>query len=345
MNKLKKFRIKIGFLLSCLIFCFLQIPLYAEENAETNVSSPVTIIDMGMKPAVKMQESTLDYENPYNTYETLKVPTQITKQGDYYFIVDCYHNQVIYTKNMGIPLKQWKVMTNDVTLPHAIASDGNFYLVADTEKNRILVFEWKNGRFQNTQRLDDIGIRPHYIQYDKETDSFFVWSSMTGDMYILNKAPDTETLCIREVRHIKELGNYYVRSFTIDGNQIIFPSGTNRYMMIVNKNTFEVLGRYPVTSEISGMAYVLPIGSYYYMTVSCDANANQDAATFIRTNDLNGLAQGKYEVMYQYVSNKGIPYYIDHFNDAFYMTNSGVSNNIWRFQVLNDQITGVNAMY
>ena len=126
MKKIKKFRIKIGFLLACLIFSFLQIPLYAEENTRTTDSSSVTIIDMGMKPAVTMQVSTLEYENPYNTYEALKVPTQITKQGDYYFIVDCYHNQVIYTKNMGIPLKEWKVMTNDVTLPHAIASDGNF---------------------------------------------------------------------------------------------------------------------------------------------------------------------------------------------------------------------------
>lgn len=345
MKRIKKLRIKIGVLLGCMIFSFLQIPLYAEENTKATVSSSVTMIDMGMKPAVKMQVSTLEYENPYNTYEVLKVPTQITRQGDYYFIVDCYHNQVIYTKNMGIPLKEWKVMTNDVTLPHSIASDGNFYLVADTEKNRILVFEWKNGRFQNTQRLDDIGNRPHYIQYDKETDSFFVWSSMTGDMYILNKAPDTGILCIREVRHIKELGNYYVRSFTIVGNQVIFPSGTNRYMIMVDKNTFEVIGRYPVTSEISGMAYVLPIGGYYYMTVACDAYANQDAATFIRTNDLNSLAEGKYEVIYQYVSNKGIPYYIDYFNDAFYMTNSGVSKNIWWFQVLNDQITGVNAIY
>ena len=37
-----------------------------------------------------------------NPYATLNVPTDITKIGDLYFIVDCYHNQIIY----HVPLLQ-----------------------------------------------------------------------------------------------------------------------------------------------------------------------------------------------------------------------------------------------
>jgi len=358
---IKKFQPKIfsaitGLLLVCVMCSFFSMPLHAEENANGTwimtadnkrafVTGTSSIIDMGMQPASRVKVDAMSYGNPNNSYRTLKVPTQVTRQGNYYFIVDCYHNQVLYSKSMGLGLGEWKVMTKDVTLPHSIASDGNLYLVTDTEANRVLVFEMKNGRFQNTQVLENIGIRPHYIQYDSATDSFFAWSSMTGDMYILNKAPDTGIVCIREIRHVNELGNYYVRSFTMVGNQIIFPSGTNRYMVVVDKNTFEVMGRYPVTPEIAGMAYVLPIQNYYYMTVACDAVADQGAATFIRTTDLNSLASGQYEVIYNYVGNAGIPYYIDYFNDAFYMTNAGTTKNIWRFQVQDNQMKGLTAMY
>ena len=75
-----------------------------------------------------------DYETiPTNPNGSLSVPTYITKLDDQYFIVDCYHNQVIYHDNLTDPLYLWKVMTNDLSMGHTIASDGNVYLIDDTE--------------------------------------------------------------------------------------------------------------------------------------------------------------------------------------------------------------------
>ena len=83
-----------------------------------------------------------DYETiPTNPNGSLSVPTYITRLDDQYFIVDCYHNQVIYHDNLTDPLYLWKVMTNDLSMGHTIASDGNVYLIDDTENNRILIME------------------------------------------------------------------------------------------------------------------------------------------------------------------------------------------------------------
>ena len=320
----------------------------SEEIQERAVAleTPTSIVyDMGMLPAEKLPVSELVYENPTNPYSELKTPAQIKRLGDDYFIVDCYHNQVIYSRKLETPLKQWKVMTNDVNLPHSIDTDGKVYLVADTENHRVLVFEWKNGRFQNTQCIENIGERPHYIEYDEQTQSFFVWSSMTGEMYILKRELVTGIVCIQEIRQIKELADFYVRSFTLAGEAILFPSGDNGYMLIADKTTFEVKGRFPVTEEIAGMAFVEPIGNYFYITVSTDLSYNQNRATMIRTKDINSLAIGEYEEIYSKFSTKGVPYYVDSINGLYYVTNHGSGKSILRFGVEEDEMCFVGHLY
>ena len=55
--------------------------------------------------AVRLPVSDISYENPVNPYDRLKVPAQIVRIGDWYFITDCYHNQVLYTAGMGTAVK------------------------------------------------------------------------------------------------------------------------------------------------------------------------------------------------------------------------------------------------
>ncbi len=295
--------------------------------------------------AVRLTVSDISYENPVNPYDRLKVPAQIVRIGDWYFITDCYHNQVLYTAGMGTAVKDWKVMATDVEQPHGIAGDGQVYLVLDTENDRVLVFEWKKGRFQNTQRLDGMGRRPHYIVYDEPTESFFIWSSLTGEMYIVKKEPESGVMYLAEIRKIKELDGFYVRSFTIMGDQILFPSGNNCYITLADKHTLEVQARFPVTGEVSGMACIIPAGGYFYMTVSSDLNYNQNAATMIRSSNLLLMAQGIYENVYSAFPEKGIPYYINHMNGAYYMTSAGTRHTVWRFQVTDEGIQDVRAIY
>ena len=80
-----------------------------------------------------------------NAYTDLSIPTQITRVGDTYFIVDCYHDQVIYNDDLDTPISGWKVMTDEMSRGHTLASDGTVYMLDDTENERIMVFERSGG--------------------------------------------------------------------------------------------------------------------------------------------------------------------------------------------------------
>ena len=285
--------------------------------------------------------------NP-NTY--LKVPTYITKLKDTYFIVDCYNNQVIYNDNLTDPVYAWHVMTSDVTMPHSLASDGQVYLIDDTESNRILVMEEgqsENGElcFVPTQEFSNIGVRPHYIIYHAPTDTFYAWSSESGEMFLFRRPKDDSRMYLTEVRSIPSLAGIYVRSFTIIDDNIYFVSG-NSTIIEAKLSTFEIKKEYPVPNELAGMVQLTPIEDYYYITISTDITGNQDYATIIRTKDLDNLIKGEYEDVYDNFVGGGTPYYITGIDDTWYLTEHRLpGHSIWSFKVTDNQITDVQTLY
>ncbi|MDE5825702.1 MAG: hypothetical protein K2H91_13595, partial [Lachnospiraceae bacterium] len=155
-----------------------------------------------------------------NTYDTLNVATYITKIDNTYFIADCYHDQVIYHDNITDPLDQWDVLTNEVHYAHTIASDGIMFVVDDTENNRLMVFQKMGNRYVHTQTLENVGMRPHYVQYDVKNQTFMAWSSITGEMYLMKRGAQPEQngiypLYVDKILKIEELYGVYVRSFTV----------------------------------------------------------------------------------------------------------------------------------
>lgn len=321
----------------------------AELEETTNETAGIpddtsVIIPMNDIPARQLGVSDVYRSNPYNHYGKLNLPAQVTQQGSFYFIVDTYNDQVIYSSDLWKPLNEWRVMDRNLNKPHALASDGTVYLVADTDNNRVLCYEYVNGRFQNTQRFDNMGTRPHYIQYDAVSASFFVWSSVTGDMYIIQRLPEYNYMYIKEIRHIYELDGFYVRSFSIEGDEILFPSGNNRYMIVADKETLRVKNQYPVPAEISGMAFAKKIGSYYYMTVSTDEKLSHRNAKIIRTPDLQSLSLGLYENVTGFFPDMHVPYYIDEINRSYYVTSHEGRRSIYKFNVSEDMITDVEIV-
>lgn len=280
-----------------------------------------------------------------NPCSDLSVPTYITKVDDTYFLVDCYHDQVIYNDNLTDPLYEWKVMTDDIDKGHTLASDGTIYLIDDTERHRILVFEKKEDYYIHTQTFDDIGNRPHYIIYDAPTDTFYAWSSMSGEMFLFRHDPDDTRMYLTEIRRIESLDNVYVRSFTIIGNDIYFVSG-NSSIIRADLKSFKILETYPVPENMAGMIQLTLIQDYFYITVSTDITGNQDYATIIRTKDLSSLMDGGYEDIYDNFIGGGTPYYITFFDDAYYLTEHRLpGHSVWRFQVEDNEIKNVETVY
>lgn len=287
----------------------------------------------------------LQAEVKTNPCTDLSVPTYITKVNDTYFLVDCYHNQVIYHDNIQAPLYEWHVMTDEITMGHTLASDGTVYLVDDTENNRVLIFEKIDGRFVHTQTFSDIGNRPHYIIYDENTDTFYAWSSMNGEMYLFRRNADEPRVYLTEVRKVDCLSDVYVRSFTILDDEIYFVSG-NSHIIRADLHTFEILKSYPVPDTMAGMIQLTKIQDYFYLTISTDIAGNQDYATIIRVKKLSNLMKGKYEDIYESFIGGGTPYYITSFDDAYYLTEHRLPGHcVWRFQVVDNKLQNIETIY
>ena len=290
-------------------------------------------------------------ENQLNTEFSLSVPTYVTKIDNVWFIVDCYHDQIIYSETMGAPLNEWKVLTKAAKQPHTIAGDGDVILVDDTENNRVLVFEKSGEGYVNTQLFSDIGKRPHYTVYDEEDKAFYVWSSTTGEMYIFRHEENSHKMYLTD---IKDVGtkDTYIRSFYMDGDEIYFVSGlcsdgTSSGILVCDKHSFEVKEKIDVPNELAGMVALRKDGEFYYLTISTDLTGNQDAATMIRTRDLHSLINGEYEDIYgKYFVGGGTPYNMTEVDGALYLTEHRVpGHSIWSYKVVNDEVTDVQALY
>ncbi len=298
------------------------------------------------------QEYAASYE-PIKNFDTkLSVPTYITKVGQYWFIVDCYHNRVIYSENLGAPLTDWYIMTSDVTQPHTIASNGTVYMIDDTENHRVLIMENIDGKFINTQTIYNIGNRPHYTVYDKATDTFYVWSSTTGELYCIRQGADSTRMYITDIRKMDILDGIYVRSFSIIDGDIYFVSGVSdeglqARIYCCDLETLEIKKSYDVPDSIAGMVQITKIDDYYYVSVSTDLSGNQDVATIVRAHSLDDLSEGKYEDIYsQYFVGGGTPYYISNVGDTYFLTEHRLTDHqIWSFKVDNNKIVDVQTVY
>jgi hypothetical protein len=299
------------------------------------------------------QEAAAEYEPIKNFDKVLSVPTYVTKVDDTYFIVDCYHNRIIYSKEWGLPLDQWYIMSMEFTQPHTLCSDGKVYISDDTENNRIQIFEKIDDKFINTQTFYFVGTRPHYSIYDKATDTFYVWSSMTGELYCFRHTQDSGRIYLTEIKKIPQLDGIYVRSFSIIDGDVYFVSGVSddnapAKIYRCSLDTLEIKQIYDVPDELAGMVQITKIGKKYYITTSTDLSGNQDYATIITTDSLEDLASSNYEDIYsKYFIGSGTPYYISEIDGTYYLTEHRLQgHSIWSFHVdKSGNITDVTAEY
>ncbi len=333
-----------------------ELPAVSEKNI-SDISTSVGASDKD--PSEKIFEGMLSDPvacQQKNTYDVLNVATYITRIDGMYFIADCYHDQIIYHDNIVDPLNQWNVLTNEVHYAHTIASDGTLFVVDDTENNRLMVFQKMAEGYVHTQTLENIGMRPHYVQYDAKNHVFMAWSSITGEMYLVKRAEVPEQngvypLYVDKVLKIDELYGVYVRSFTILEDGIYFISGHNNQKIIkavINpaEDGFDIIAEYSVADELAGMVQLTKIGDLYYLTISTDDQENQDFATIIRTDSLEKLAGGGYEDVYdQFGVSGGTPYYITEIEGRYYMAHHRTAENIIAFDVSDDRIENVEVIY
>ena len=310
--------------------------------------APVVHADDEAAGPVKSQPGEVyayDAENIYK--ESFFVPTQVYQFGGEFFLADAYNHQILHSNNVGNSPYGWNPVGMGLNRPHAIASDGTIYLVIDTDNNRIVTYTKTEAGYQLVESIENVGIRPHYTVYDKATGQFYVWSSMTGTMYIYKRAKNGLTLSLRSARKIKDLDGCYTRSFTMENSTIYLPSVGKSAIYAVNKKNFRVKAIYPVASELGEMVQLIHVQNYYYLVTSANP-AQEKSAMIVRSKTLEGFGNGEYEnIRDMFGDLDGIPYYITQGEDGhFYapIIEGSCKPYICSFDIVDDTITNVNHM-
>jgi hypothetical protein len=302
------------------------------------------------------KEEIVPHSSETNGYFTIMVPTYIKYYDGLYFIVDCYHDQVVFTDDYDKPIYEWKVMDKDLTRPHTIASDGEVYMVDDTENKRILAYikhTEDDGEiwFERIQEFVDMGERPHYVIYDETDGCFYAWSSMSGQMWVFKRSKDDKKVFLDASYSIPDLNGVYVRSFYFEDDKAYFVSGVygNGTIYETTRDTFDVIREIPVAPEIGGMVQITKIQDYYYVTSSTSLYGETNLRFVVRTDSLEHLMMGQFEdVTDKLVGTEfpGTPYNITSVGDEWFLSihRDSLGSPFVRFKVTDNEITEINGV-
>ncbi|MGI9074209.1 MAG: YncE family protein [Bryobacteraceae bacterium] len=238
----------------------------------------------------------------------LYTPTEFTKIGSLYFIVDCWHNRVLYSYSMDAPIREWRVLDSDLASPHSIASDSTLYVVDDSSRHALRVYQHCNDTFRLVQIIHGCGERPHRVRYDPATSAFYVIGSESQQITKLIR--EAATLHVEYTKHLPFLNNAYTRSFTIADGFMFFVSGPKAIIKTrYRDDSYQVVEMFPVPPPIqlgTGMNDLFKTENYYYLTST--------PKVIIRTKSLEALRNGEWEDLYNRLKLNGTPYYLDQFD-------------------------------
>lgn len=154
----------------------------------------------------------------------LYAPTQVTKIGDKWFIVDCWQHRVIWSTSLTQPIDKWQVVDDNLIEPHSLAYGAGYYAVEDTGRGKanFYRFDESNQRFVLSQSLQ-LGGRPHRTVFDPTTNSFLVLSSLSQTLHRVSVGVQGPVLAASS--SLGFLAGAYTRSFTLlDEKRLLFIS-------------------------------------------------------------------------------------------------------------------------
>lgn len=272
----------------------------------------------------------------------LYTPTTIAKYGKEYFIVDCWHHRVIYSSNLAEPINKWRAFRGDFTNPHSIATDGEVFLVEDTENDSLKVFRRRGTTFIETQNIKQIGRQPNKLVYDSNTKRFYGIAASSQQVFVLKNI--NGEVKVEKVIKLEYLENAYVRSISIIEDYMYIVSGPGKIMVTDYIDlSFDLVREYRVPFEMQGMNDLAKIGSFYYISVYQNG-AGDIAPRLIRAKDLDKL-ETEYEDIYDQLGLSGVPYYFSVIEDRIFLTEIDSYSAIRSFKLIDDNIYDIVVHY
>ena len=236
---------------------------------------------------------------------------------DTFFIVDCYNNRVIYSKSLNTPINKWHVLADDLSWPHSIATDGEFFVIDDSYADRVVAYKKTDERFELSEEFKNIGKRPHRVRYDPETEAFYVlWALSSSISKLANKNGRLELLY---TKHLPFLNNAYTRSFNIIDGNMYFVSGPGKInVSSYIDNDYKLISSYAVPDDYKDMIDIIYTQNRFFITSM--------KSKVLMCNKIGNIENNSCEDIFHTEKFKGIPYYFTLHKSDVYVTTLGTDN-------------------
>jgi hypothetical protein len=298
----------------------------------------IGVILMGSMGAHTKINSLKTNVQPSYPTDKLLVPTQIVKLNEIYFIVDHDHHRVIYNRDLNVNIENWTTVDYEFAGPHSIASDGEIYVIDNTGRNEVLVFD---SSFQKIKTFSNVGNRPHKVIYDNG--KFYVLSSQSQEIYCYSIVKGELT----EEYHKKLdfLGPIYIRSIKVIDNEMYFVVN-NREVFVTNhlSGNYEVLRSYTLPSDFIEVVDVAKFNGGFYVS-AMGAPETGVPSKLVRGSSLAEIANGSYTDIYSSSGMMGKPYFFEDFDSKLFFGEVGeVSNSIISLDSKNNAIVRFRSL-
>ncbi len=266
----------------------------------------------------------------------LFTPTFLDKIGDTYFLVDCWHHRVLWSRKLDGDIARWQTLDDTLAGPHSIASDGELYVVEDTGRHGLRVYRRAGDAFQRVQEIRGMPERPHRVRYDPRTRAFYVVAANSQDIYKLVR--DNDRLKQVYKKHLDFLGGAYTRSMTLADGAMYFVSGPGFiHKTEYRDDSFKILARYRVPAGMASMNDLFATDDgWWYLTASY--------LKIVRVRSLDDLNAGRFEDVHAQIGMRGTPYYLSKIDGRYYVPVIAQNNGILSFVHEGEKIADVRVL-
>lgn len=189
----------------------------------------------------------------------LNLPTMMTQIGGYWFIVDSYNNRVLYSDQPDQALDQWNLLDGELSRPHSIAGNGEFFLVDDTEAHSLRVYRDNGSGIERHQLILDAGARPHRVWYEPESSTFYSLAANSQELLVMRQQNDSLEILSRT--QLPSIRGMYVRSFrVIDGKLWLFTAHGIVSVVDHLDPGFPEIARYTIPPELESLNDMIRVG-------------------------------------------------------------------------------------
>ena len=182
---------------------------------------------------------------------------------------------------MNEKFENWYRIPEEFNQPHSIIGDGRFFIVVDTENNRLVTFKKEKDAFIKLEEINGFGNRPHFGMF--LDNKYYIWDGI-DTMYVYEESGNK--LVLHKSYFVSSLSGTYVRSFSYIDEKWYFPTSNGK--ILVTDTNFEVVSEYTVPNNIAGLSYIYKVDEYWYVNVFTDINYDTSYAS----NGVQGATSG-----------------------------------------------------